>query len=187
MIALNPFPLIAENLRTTHALEKYSFIMNNIQNRDISIDKELQTRFNGFYIVRRNAEWRQTFYSQFESYKTATPTFNEILTNLYHTTGRCEASFASKLLASLCPDMPIWDSHVLNYLGLKRKALNKDAKLEEATYLYSQIVAWYKDNIQSDIYKPYIDEFDLVFPEYSWLTPTKKLDFIIWGNGRILQ
>ena len=187
MIALKPFPSIAKNLKDTHSLEKYAFIMNNIQKRDISIDKEFQTRFNGFYIVRRNSEWRQTFYTYFEAYKTTAPTFSEILTNLYQSTGRCEASFASKLLASLCPDMPIWDSHILNYLGLKKKAVNKEAKLEEAIHLYEQIVEWYKDNIQSDIYKPYINEFDLVFPEYSWLTQTKKLDFILWGNGRITQ
>lgn len=44
--------------------------------------------------------------------------FEEILRELYDlTNGRIEASFSSKMYATLYPEKPIWDQFVLKFLG----------------------------------------------------------------------
>lgn len=69
--------------------------MENIQNTDVSCDNDFQRTFNGFYIVRRNGEWRKIFYTYFERIKNDIPSFENIITYLYENIGNLEPSFAS--------------------------------------------------------------------------------------------
>jgi hypothetical protein len=47
--------------------------------------------------------------------------FEEVIWYLYEKTVQVEASFCSKLLCTIQPNMPIWDVYVLKKLGLKIK------------------------------------------------------------------
>lgn len=149
---------------------------------DVSRDTKFQTTFNAFYKVRRNLGWREKYYKLFEDVRTSGDlSFESILKRLYNDTHRVEASFASKMLATLNPDMPIWDSVVLAKLELARPQWSKcaETRLQNAVKRYGEIVDKFKSI--SDENKQYmIGEFDRAFEQFRDFSDTKKIDFIIW-------
>lgn len=190
MISIDGIKAIEAALESAFGLKEYEYIMKNHKNTDISKDLEFQRRYNYFYGVRRNAEWRENYYQIFESNKartntarTNTVTFENILCNIYVYTDKTEASFASKMLATLNPDMPIWDSKVLNILGLQLIGDSASEKQDCAIKLYDEIVAWYHEYLSTNEAKKNIELFDRFLPEYTWLTEVKKIDYMLWSLG----
>jgi len=43
-------------------LDKYKYIMEKVKSTNVAVDAEFQRVFNGFYLVRRNEEWRRAYY-----------------------------------------------------------------------------------------------------------------------------
>lgn len=87
---------------------------------DVSTDTAFQKKFTSFYRVGRDDRWRREFYCLFEECKTVEAlSFQYILQEMFNRTGRIEASFSSKLLATLNPQMPILDS--IGSFHLKQK------------------------------------------------------------------
>ena len=83
-------------------LDVYIFLRENLARADDQkISAEYQKKFNYFYQVRRNAEWREKFYSLFYKYsKERNADFADILNALFKRTGMIEASFSSKFAAA---------------------------------------------------------------------------------------
>lgn len=173
--------IFQERLASSMGLDKYQFIMEQVNKTDISIDAEFQRTFNGFYIVRRNEEWRKAYYEYFESVKKGTPTFTSILIHLYECTGNIEPSFSSKMLATIFPDKPIWDRYVVQNLNMELKGRTKQERLENAIVLYTDIERWYADFLQTDKAKECIEVFDHVMPDYKHISSIKKIDSILWS------
>ena len=88
------------------------------------------------------------------------------------------------MLASIDENMPIWDSRVLDRIGIKSSNKRGQQKLEETIELYDVIVQWYSDlKANKASYNEYITSFDSRFPDYSSISDTKKIDFILWAMG----
>ena len=88
------------------------------------------------------------------------------------------------MLASIDENMPIWDSKVLDRIGIKSSNKRGQQKLEETIELYDVIVQWYSDlKANKASYNEYITSFDSRFPDYSSISDTKKIDFILWAMG----
>ena len=104
-----------------------------------------QRTFNSFYRVRRNAEWQSVYYDLFEEVKDSRPTFEYIIRALFKATGNIEASFYSKMLATINTDMPIWDRYVVQNLCLELKGKTKEAQLDCAIELYDRMTDWYRN------------------------------------------
>lgn len=100
-------------------IQHYMNIMSKVKTVNVADDQDFQREFDFFYKVRRNAEWRKVFFEIFERKKKKNCFYKEIITELYEGTGQVEASFASKMLASIDENMPIWDSKVLDRIGIK--------------------------------------------------------------------
>jgi hypothetical protein len=133
--------------------------------------------------VRRNNEWRNKYFSYFEDNKdNKNICFSEIITYLYETTGNIEASFSSKMLATINQDRPIWDQYVLKNLGLELIGKNNIEKLQNAILLYDVIVRWYKDYMSTDNCKECLDLYNRNLPKYSMISDIKKIDFLLWSN-----
>ena len=63
---------------------------------------EVQRKFDAFYRVRRNEMWRTEYFRLMSVFmKRQEPSFGEILLRLQQSTGQIEASFASKMLATI--------------------------------------------------------------------------------------
>lgn len=166
-------------------LKSYAWIMEQVNKTNVLEDTEFQHRFTRFYVLRRNAAQQKAYYGLLEAYKgKADVCFSSILRAMYEATGWVEASFSSKLLATLQPDMPIWDSIVLSRLGLKPSTSDdKEKRLTHSEKLYESIVCWYRDFLPTLEAQTAIAAFDEVFPDYAGFTATKKIDFLLWGSG----
>ena len=115
-----------------------------------------------------------------EMSKKSNPTFEYLIRLLYNETGKVEASFTSKLLHTLNNDMPIWDKFVLLNLNKKIPTCRGEEKLKHSIKIYDEILVWYKEALKSKEIQKKLSEFDKILPEYAWLSPTKKLDFLLW-------
>ncbi len=173
--------VIEERLAACMGLDKYVVIMHQVMEVDVSKDAVFQRRFNSFYMVRRNAAWRKVYYELFESMKSKPATFAEIITTLYEQTGNVEASFSSKMLATLYPDKPLWDRHVVRNLRLHLTGRTKQKQLENAIELYAKIEKWYGDFLSTSDAKECLAVFDRALPRYTSISDVKKIDFFLWS------
>ncbi len=163
------------------ALDSYNYLKENVYKSDISKDNEFQTKFNSFYRVRRDEKWRKIFYEYFESIKNKKDvTFEEILSYMYYKTNNIEASFCSKLLSTINPDMPIWDHYVLLNLGLKVNGKTKEDRLRDSINIYNKLIEIENKKLQEKDIKQSVKEFKEFLPEYN-LSDIKILDYILWN------
>ena len=88
-----------------------------------------------------------------------------------------EASFSSKMIATLNPQMPIWDKYVLQNLGLKAPYSYAKNRLTKVVRLYDQIIQWY----DTEEAKHCLEIFNQHYPNVE-MTDTKKIDWILWGT-----
>ena len=165
--------------RVVIGLEKYNRIMKRVHEVDVSTDAEFQRFFNGFYRMRqRPADFYASYYAYLEQNKhNRELTFEDILTYLYQETGSIHASFSSKLLATVNPDMPIWDKFVLQNLGLRTPYYYEKDRFQKTVQLYRRICDWYK----SSEAKEKLNEFNRLFPNAE-ISDVKKIDFILWAT-----
>ena len=177
----DPERTIEKRIVSALGLSDYQYIMTKAKETDIATDRDFQRVFNRFYIVRRNEEWRSVFYEFFEDTKTNDRTFGDALTYLYDQTGNVEPSFTSKMLATLHPEMPIWDRYVIANLGFELAGKTKVEQIANATSIYQQIQAWYDGFLITDEARKCIEVFNRWFPSFQWLTPIKKVDFFLWS------
>lgn len=175
----NATKILEEALSRSLGLPHYIEIMAG--NPDKS---EFQRMFNGYYKVRRNENWQKEYYAIFTEAKKNPEnyTFERILRKLYEKTGMIEASFSSKMLATIDPSKPIWDQYVLKNLGLQLKGLGEE-RLEKAVELYSEIESWYNSYLNSSEDKENIRVFDLMLPDYALISNIKKIDCLLWLIG----
>ena len=152
-----------------------------VRKTDVSKDTDFQRTYNAFYRGRRNAEWRKAYYNLFEKAKDSIPSFEFIIRTMYEATGNIDASFSSKMLATLNADMPIWDRYVVQNLCLSMRGRTKENQLKSAIDLYNQMVNWYDDFLQAENGRDCIAEFNRTLPEYVWMSNVKKIDFYLWS------
>ena len=179
-LKIKPNKVIENRLAASFGLEQYGYIISQWKIADVSTDKTFQTTFNGYYRVRRNAEWRKHYYALFQRGKFEKLSFADIITCLYVQTGNIEPSFSSKMYATLYTDKPIWDQYVLKNLNLKLEG-KEEERLQNAIALYARIEEWYEAFLKTQNGKDCIDAFDKAMPTYSWISSTKKIDCFLWG------
>ncbi len=182
MMQLSAGLLLENQLARSMGLDKYADIMKAAKEKDVSSDAAFQHAFNAFYRVRRNAEWQKSYYQLFESAKEKRYSFADVIGVLYVETGNIEASFTSKMIATIDPDKPIWDQYVLQNLGLELKGKNPREKVGNAIEIYSQIEKWYAEYLQTEEARKNIAEFDRWLPTYSWIPSIKKIDYLLWSR-----
>ena len=170
-----------DRLASSLGLDRYQYIVEQVKTTNVSTDTEFQRIFNGFYIVRRNEEWRNIYYKFFEQVKTTNPTFESIIIYLYNNTGNIEPSFSSKMLATISPEKPIWDKYVVQNLNLELVGTTKIERLDNAILLYKNIEKWYEEFLHTNKAKECIEVFDRAMPDYQQISSIKKIDSILWS------
>ncbi len=173
-----------ERMVANFELEKYEYIINHVHKVNFSTDISFQTIFNGFYKILRNETWRKHYYCLFEQAKERSLSFSDIITDLYNNTGNVEPSFSSKMYSTLNTDKPIWDKHVTNKLNLNLSGAGEE-KVKNAIDIYEKIEKWYKTFLDTEEAKECILSFDRVLPEYTWISNTKKIDYLLWASNKM--
>jgi hypothetical protein len=150
-----------------------------------------QRRFNGFYGVRRNAAWRSQFYALFQAAKDwgddPATVFRQALEALHARTGRVEASFVSKLVATLHPSAPVIDKLIRDFLAARVAAPPFGGGLAEATAYYDWLSAVMTALSRTPEARAWSDTFDVASAGVAGaaaIDPVKKLDFLIWAGSR---
>lgn len=175
---------ITSSLERAWGLQHYARIIHRLKSVDVSVDTEYQKEFNRFFRVRRNSNWRKIFYDELERLKFSGAEFKSVLNYLYEKTGFVEASFSSKLVATIDPTKPILDSRVLAYLGLRICGSTPELRLSSAVEAYDRIVEWYREYLSRTEAVENIKLFDSLFPDYTWISDVKKIDFLLWSLDR---
>lgn len=158
--------------------------------------KQYQKNFTSYYRVRRDYLWLKKFYNFLDDNKyNIDITFKDILNEISswdHSIKRSktnpdgvgktiEASFASKLLATINPNYPIWDSRVVRALNI---TLEGNDKIESYVNAYDELCKSINNYINSENGKLAIELFDRQFPNYKWVSDYKKIDFYLWNIGK---
>lgn len=162
-------------------LNKYNNIMNKFNSVDVSNDADFQRSYKDFYRLRGTNGFFREYYKLMENNKGKYIKYEDVLRHLYAVGGRIEASFSSKLVATINPNMPILDSFVMKNLGLTTPEYTKtkESRIKETIENYNMIVAWYNRNLESQYGQEMIKLFNNKFPN-SNITDVKKIDFILW-------
>ena len=172
---------IASSLELAWGLPRYARIIHRLRSVDVSANAEYQKDFSRYFRVRRDSEWKRIFYAELERLKPVGAEFEPVLNYLYEETGLVEASFASKLVAVIDPTKPILDSKVLAYLGLRIGGSSPERRLSAAFQAYYHIVEWYEAYLARPEAAENIKLFDSLLPGYTWVSDTKKIDFLLWS------
>lgn len=107
----------------------YSWLQRSLHSVNVAEDREFQRKFTGYYRVRfLKAAPRQKLFDLLEESKKLPAHFGSILEKLSAATGRMEESFASKLAATIDPNLPVIDSWVRDNLDLDRAFSRGNAK-----------------------------------------------------------
>ena len=176
--------VIGDCLETTLGLKTYLYLINEVKNGNIATD-DFKRKYNAYYRVRqRSDEWYKKYYDLMFKQKTNELTIEEIINEL-SSFGTIEASFASKLIATIDTQKPIWDQYVLKNLGYYNEwrsyeNKSKEERIKKAVEIYKKIEKWYDVFLKSREGKKCILEFDRVLPKYSTsISDVKKIDFLL--------
>jgi len=106
--------------KVAKGLEQYVWIQSQVTGPgQFHTSSVFRKKFNHFYRVRRAVSWQDAYYNLMAQAKRDKLQFPVVLELLHKETNRYEASFASKLVATVNPSNPVIDSMVLKNLGLR--------------------------------------------------------------------
>ena len=133
-------------------------------------------------------EYRDAFFSVFEKMKNAPDTsFRDVSYCLYDVDQKHEFSFISKMLHTINPHKPIFDSQVCEVLQLHRAYQSSlEGKVRQDEDSLRHIVKAYTEMSASEEVRKMLAQMDDFTPGYR-MTDEKKLDFILWALGGILM
>jgi hypothetical protein len=160
---------------------QYLEIMDLLSKVNVAENEEFQRKYNAFYRVRqRSAEWYRTYYSFMQESKGQKPTFECVLNYMHRSLNRCEPSFSSKLVATLNPEEPIWDTFVLKNLKIKVPPYSDKNRIKKTDEAYKAIQDWYMNFLSSAEGRLVIGCFNKLVDNHSKITNIKKVDFVLW-------
>lgn len=172
---------------TPKMLNTYYWLQDNLRRRNVSVDAEYQRKFSGYYKMRFvSPQYRDCFFSLFENIKNDTEfSFKDIAMQLFQVDGKHEFSFISKMLHTIDPKRPIYDSQVDQALHIHRTYPSDIAfKIYQDEKILNQISMTYRClEMSAEMVDPLI-AFDQIMPNRS-MTIEKKIDFLLWALGGI--
>ena len=164
-------------------LNSYCWIQDNLGRCDVSTDRGFQRRYTGFYRIRRDETWLNVYYEMMEEAKKRGISFPEALDRLQEQTGAIEASFASKLVATLDPNKPVIDKHVLENFGLRLPYHYVADRKTQTIHVYIKLCEEYERLMASPLGKRMCSKFAEKYPQ-AYVTDVKKIDLILWQKRR---
>ena len=160
-------------------LAKYCYLQTFLREIDVSRDKTFQKKYSGFYHIRhRNRAWKKFYFSLLERSKFHPLSFSDVLNAIHRKTGRVEASFSSKLVATIDLSMPVIDKFVLQNANLVLPVYGEN-RIERVELLYETLREKIDNFSHSENGVYLVDSFLRRFP-CCHITKTKMIDFVLW-------
>lgn len=168
-------------------LNTYCWLQDNLHLRNVACDSEYRRKFAGYYRMRFvSQQYRDRFFSLFEAIKNDTDiSFVDVARHLFQVDGQHEFSFISKMLHTIDPSRPIYDSQVDQALQIHRTYQSDiDLKIQQDEEILKQISFVYQClEAASEMAEP-LAAFDRIISNRS-MSIAKKLDFLLWALGGI--
>ncbi len=167
-------------------LSDYNYLQGSLLATNVVEDKNYQRIYKRYYAMDKlgwNSEWDESYFSLLERMKYYDHVlFPVILSDLRDTTGRIETSFGSKLIATINPEMPVYDKWVRENLGLKPPypAMAVKRRRHRFIEIYSELQLKSSEITGDDKFRKLSAGFDQRFPVYKHFTDIKKLDLFLW-------
>jgi hypothetical protein len=164
-------------------ISKYKAIISTFRGTNVSTDAHFQRLYKGFYFTApKRKEWYERYFSLFEKEKNGKPTFESLLRAFAKINGSSEASFISKMLATIDDQQVIIDSKVLSFFGLQLKRSGSlEERLRTAVLVYRQLTELMKKLLISPKGQAAIKVFNDIYPNTD-IAEIKKLDFVIYSG-----
>lgn len=174
-------------IKIKRGLKQYLNIQRSVHLTPVNKDVLFQEIFSFFYKIDpfRDKEWKEEYFNLFEICKNKNPDFEGTLRIFYKNTGEIEASFISKLVATINPDLPVIDKIVLNNLSLYsiyqkiNRSEDKSLRILSVVDLYNELntelIVFLKTKGGKNLYKRFVAEYP-----YANITKIKILDLVLW-------
>ena len=166
-------------------IEKYFWLEEHLNRCNLAESEEFQRKFTHYYRMRFvSKEYRHAFFTLFEKVKAQEEvSFEEVARQLYTVDGKHEFSFITKMLHTIDPSRPIFDSQVKEALQINRTyEPNFEKRLQLDIGILNQISEQYQVLLTSAQIQELLAEIDRRSNPRKMSTE-KKLDFILWGLG----
>ena len=164
-------------------IDKYIKVINHLHLCDVSKSMDYQKLYNGYYRMRqRKQDYYQIYFEYLEANKNKDINFVDVLTYINTATGRFEPSFASKLLATIDTDSPVWDSVVLKNLSIiPPRSCQKD-RMYATVKTYMTLLEWYGNYFKTQNAVDVLNLFNSIYPQFAQsVTAVKKVEFALWS------
>jgi hypothetical protein len=168
-------------------LEQYTQIISLLPKIDVSKDIAFQKEYKVFYkFMFLDENFVTDYFSFLQENKNGSPDFIDTLKYFQEKYDKFFYSYVSKLLATIDPNLPVWDTPVCFLLNFKNpdSELSDKRKISKAKEIYELLAEWYNYFIPSEEGRKWINLFDNEYPN-SNITSVKKIDLIIWGLSGI--
>ena len=194
----NPNEVMQKSLEVACAFEQYTKTLD-LRDVNVSTDVDYQKNYNSYYRVRRDKAWRDKYFEYMEANKdNESLSFEDILrylSSIPHKVRKTEsnggmstaveASFASKMLATINTDYPVWDSQVVRALEIDFDySLTGEKKICAYVEAYTALTEQVGNFINTAEGRACIATFDRTFPNHTHLSAFKKIDFFLWNIGK---
>lgn len=167
-------------------LMTYCWLEENLHTRNIKTDSEYRKKFSGFYRMRFITQrYRDAYFGLFEQIKNQPNiSFESVSRQLFEVDKKHEFSFISKMLHTIDPTRPIYDSQVDAALSIHRSYEPDFAKrLQTDSDILCSIIAQYQQLLCAPEMNEILEDFDRIAPSCK-ISTEKKLDFILWALGK---
>lgn len=166
--------------RLAQGLAQYQWLQQQFKaDQNIHDDLDFRRRFNHFYRVRRNMQWQGRYYALMGRARREALQFNVVLDELRITTNRLEASFVSKLIATIHPTAPVIDKFVLQNVGLAMPARKVASRAALIVRIHIALANSFSEFLQTQDGRYLVREFNRLYPS-SGITEVKMLDLVLW-------
>jgi hypothetical protein len=184
MIALDTTDIDAALALVGDGLRQYEWLQARV-NGPIGFerDPDFRRRFNGFYRVRRNQAWQDAFYGLMGRAKQDGLEFPQALQALHAATGRYEASFASKLVATFDTSKPVIDAFVLRNVGLRLPRPTVADRSARIYDVYCDLISAFSAFLDTEQGRYLVSAFKRLYPRADIAT-VKMLDLVLWKTRR---
>lgn len=178
------------------SIEIYKFLQHEFLKGNITKNCLFQFVYRSFYRLDNaglTKEFKQEYFNIMEEYRgsdNVNP--HEIVMRLYNFErikgdNSIQFSFTTKLINTVKNDYPIYDAEIAKVFGFSKYNL-KDLEKKINKYLDKHRIIYdtYNKIIKDKLLANTLEKFDEKFYENN-LTNIKKIDFVIWACGKIMQ
>lgn len=177
---------IVKSKQVEQGLAIYQSLMDRVNQINVSKDLSFQDDFRKFYQMRRfySDDFAKHYFVLLEQLKNSGDNISMemILERVLHIQNTYEISFSSKMLHTINPLKPIWDSIVTkNHFDINAPSSNCKDRTRAIVKKYSLYEEKFYDFMATKEGMLIIKLFDETFPNNK-ISDVKKVDFVLWQD-----